>query len=766
MIAAALLLAPLLLQQVPAPYATELELVTGERVELSADQLTYDREAKVITVRGHALLETERATLHADQIAYDEQAQRAVARGHVLLAMGLMAAVADEIAIDVRSLEATIEGGLFMQKRNVDPAALRRAETPEALRALGETALTLKGRRIQRLGPSRFAVDDLAFTPCDCKADEPSWRIQAARADVELGERVTLTWPVVYVHGVPVLPLPWAYVPLSDRRTGLLVPRAGATYLSGVELAQPLFVTLGPSADLTLAPGYFFGGSSSELGVQGPRLSAELRWVPSDHSSGRAHLGALYDLRWPGLRFEGAFRHEEDLGRGFGLRADLSAVSDGDYIKDLTADVLLRETQYFRSTAVLSHRGEDHYAGLEVTLRQDTRWGYSLFDPGAGPNVLQRLPALSYALLDRPVWGPLSFSFAAEYSRVAPFLGRTGDEGTDGSFDPAAPDLDGSQGDRAFQSGEREARDRLDLRPRLSALIRAGDVARISPYLAYRQDVYFGEITRQLTQRGYPMAGVAVDTQLSRTFASGTLRHTITPSVELRSVPVVTGAPPGRYDELDASVPQVGLLQVVAELDQRLLSRRQGQVAELARLSLAQGYDVLERRPGDTSALAAVHAGWLGADATARYSFAERRLTQLAAAVSLDDGQGHRAGARYERLLIDGSERLRRGADALVGPPPDPGTQDRAELLTAGAAYRFPFGLTVGYDAIISPNQPAGARPLDPLTQQALSASYSPSCECWRVDLSLSLTHRTTDDRWLPGWGLHLTLGRFGTSGI
>jgi hypothetical protein len=98
---------------------------------------------------------------------------------------------------------------------------------------------------------------------------------------------------------------------------------------------------------------------------------------------------------------------------------------------------------------------------------------------------------------------------------------------------------------------------------------------------------------------------------------------------------------------------------------------------------------------------------------------------------------------------------------------PDPSPRDdRAELLTAGGAYRFPFGLTVGYDALVSPNQPAGARPLDPLTWQALSAAYSPSCDCWRIDLSLSLTHRTADDRWLPGWGIHFTLGRFGSVGI
>ncbi|HVE86010.1 MAG TPA: LPS assembly protein LptD [Myxococcales bacterium] len=755
-----------------------LAQVPGGRVAVDADRLTSDAEAQVVTAGGHAVLRTDRAVLRADEITYDQATGRAVARGHVTLAVGLIAAVADGVDLDVETLEAELDGALLMQKRNVAPEALRDAATPEALKAAGETALALRGKRLRQLGPNHFEAEGLSFTPCDCRPDEPSWRIDAARADVELGERATLTWPVVSVHGIPVLPLPWAYLPLAERRTGLLVPSLQSSSPSGALLEQPLFITLGDSADATLSPGWFFGGSDPAQGARGPRLSAELRYAPSDHTSGRALLAALYDLqplRDPvdplrpapagrrGLRFEGAFRHDDDLGQGVRLRADLSAVSDGYYVRDLTSDVLVRSTQYLRSTAVLSGRADDRYAGLDVTLRQDTRYGYSLFQAGA-PSTLQRLPALSAALLDRPLFGPVSFSATAEYARLAPLLSGTGDEGTDGDFNPANPDPDGSEADGRYQPGEREARDRLDLRARVAAPLRLGDALRMTPSLAYREDVYVGERTGRLAQRGYPVGGVTLDTQLSRTFA-GVLRHTITPSVELRSVPVVLGAPPGLYDELDAAVPQAGLLQAVAEVDQRLLARDGARVVELARLDVGQGYDVLQRRLGDTFARAALRAGWLGADATARYSVPERRLAQLAAGASLDDGRGHRAFARYERLLSDGSDRQRRGADALVGPASTIPAPDLAEQLTAGASYRFPFGLTLSYDALVSANLLASATPLDSLTQQALTAGYSPSCDCWRIDLSLSLTHQTAGGPWRPGWGIHFNLARFGSFG-
>ena len=158
----------------------------------------------------------------------------------------------------------------------------------------------------------------------------------------------------------------------------------------------------------------------------------------------------------------------------------------------------------------------------------------------------------------------------------------------------------------------------------------------------------------------------------------------------------------------------------------------------------------------------------MGADGTARYSLPERRLTQLSAGAGVDDGQGRGASARYQRLMTDGSDRQRRGADALVGPAssipvPDPSpASNRAELLTAAAWWRFPAGFSIRYDAILSTNQPAGASPLDVLTQQALNAGFTPSCDCWRIDLSVSLTHRGPGDRWLPGWGIRFSLERFG----
>ena len=77
-------------------------------------------------------------------------------------------------------------------------------------------------------------------------------------------------------------------------------------------------------------------------------------------------------------------------------------------------------------------------------------------------------------------------------------------------------------GDRIWQQGEREARDRLQLMPRLSASLPLS-IATVSSYVAWRQGVWIGEASNRVSQRGYPVLGARLDSELYRFF--GELRQ-------------------------------------------------------------------------------------------------------------------------------------------------------------------------------------------------------------------------------------------------
>ncbi|MCE9666917.1 LPS assembly protein LptD [Myxococcus stipitatus] len=486
------LAAALLVSSAQIPLATQVQLPSGETVELAADFLTYEADKQVLTARGHCELRTGEMLLRSDEVTYDEANQVATASGNVMfVGPGGMAAVADDVRVDLRSFEATLQGGLFMQKKGVTLEALLTAKTPQELRAMGETPVLLSGSRIRRTGPNAFVVDDLAFTPCECGPGDPSWRVEASAANVVLGERATLSWPVVYVQSVPVFALPWLYLPLAERRSGLLLPAPTFSGVNGFTLNQPIFITLGRSYDLTFTPGYYVGKPFQELtfdpnpevqgdeihyrephlnGVRGPRLLTEFRYVPSERTRGRVTLGLLHDSRplvnpeqgrfyyYPreagqperyvdaprGMRGEASWQHYQDLGDGWVDRVDASFVSDGFYTRDLTADVIARELDYLRSSATVFRRKEDSYVGLDVSLRQDIRFAYRFFqdnripsqlDPTRpeipSPKTFQRLPGLVMALPERPLFGGLIGGLRAEYTRQAPMGAGFADDGID-----------------------------------------------------------------------------------------------------------------------------------------------------------------------------------------------------------------------------------------------------------------------------------------------------------------------------------------------
>ncbi|MBX5481169.1 MAG: LPS-assembly protein LptD [Myxococcaceae bacterium] len=799
------------------PLATETELPSGEKVTLAADQLLYEPSKETLIARGHTVLSSNQVTLRADEVVWDQANQRAQAKGNVMLVAGLLAAVAEEVDIDLRSLEAHVKGGLFLRKRNVTEAQLLAARTPWELKKAGETVLTITGSHIKKVGKDSFQVDDLSFTPCDCDPTEPSWRVEASRADVEMGERAILTWPVIYVYQVPVFAVPWLYLPLSDRRSGFLIPRPNFSSLAGFSLEQPLFLTAGDSYDFTLTPGFYTGGSDPNFGIKGGRLHTEFRYVPNEGTSGRATVGLLYDAnrsRNPvipqlrltpdgvrGPRLEASWQHLQDLGNGWRDRVDAGFVSDGYFFRDVTTDVLAQQSDYLRSSAVLNHKDLMSYFGVDLVVRQPIwtttqPFGFDVFGRNGDiqpPRTFGRFPAITWAMPERSIAGPLWGGIKAEYTRLAPVYGLFGDEGPDGLYrlcptqQPSGtwiePCADPGQGDGAFEPGEREARDRLDLRPQLSLPL-AGRYARLTPYLGYRETVWLGELLGDVSHRGYPIGGVNLATTLVRDFGPKEqgFRHTITPEAEMRYVPYVfgNGVPQARpYDQIDAALPfdpadsHAGIWQAVVQVRQTLERRQGASRQELLRLDLGQDFDLRSGRTGDSFGRFSLRQGPLTLAALGRYDLDRRLPSQISAQLNVDDGKGTGMWLSYDRLLDVGSDPQRAGIDELVGRPlalvgfTIPARQDfvRAEQVSGGIRARFPFGLGLRYSFLSYPLDP------HPIWQQNVAVSYGPGCDCWRFEVHATVVtdrsgHGQVFGPFLtPNFGASLTISQFGSFG-
>jgi LPS-assembly protein len=853
---------------------------------ISGERELHDGATEITSVEGHAKLLSDGLALDADRLVYDQRRGVITAVGHVVGRItqgGLTSILADVVTVrlaDQQVRDVWLLEGRAQTRASTTPEALLAASTPEELAHTGVVATVLEGNHLVHEG-TVWTVEQLDLVPCDCNFDDPSWSIHSNHAAIDTeAERASVVFPSVWIHHVPyfgklpILWFPWLSVPLTNRQSGLLFPKPMFGGQNGVGVELPVFITLGRSADLTLTPGYFGGDDTQVMGIRGPRLVSELRYVPSASASGRVTLTLLDDLRlardpanagllvdngtpWfpargrqRGLRGDASWQHVQDLGAGWGVHVDAVAQSDGYYNRDFTTDVIASQLGYVRSTAAVFRRTDTSYLGLDVTLRQDLSWGYNLLRPTdlgpgstapvGGPRPFHRLPAVQWALPLFHLVGPLAFDARADFVRLAPLGGLTGDEGAlanqgrtsspdglpysteclrqrlyyagglgkpDQTFTPNAPplvgcndlstDLKAGQGDGVFQAGEREARDRLHLRPRLVLAGQPVPGLMLSAAATWRQLFWLGEVSGTFQGRGYAVLDARAETELARTFADETLRHAIVPSLQLKTVPFVTGAPraPAGYDEIDFAYPEDahGRLQAVGEVRQYLALKEGGGVREALRLDVGQGVDLVgpgyvrQARAADGSwsevtltlpRLAETYGrlsgsyGWFNLQALARLDLVARQATRLQGSASLDDHRGHALAVTYDYLLDDGTNRTHQPMDLLFGGPVQSGA---TTVQGVGFFARYRAGpIALGYDLSLGqkalnldPTQPTRQTALSQLAlvQHRVQASWMPACDCWRVDLYARESLKADLTPQMPEFGATVTVSGFGTIG-
>jgi LPS-assembly protein len=599
----------------PAPGSGPASAAPQAPVQVEAATIVYDAASDRYELGGGVTLRRGEVTVRARTARYDAKTGEVDAAGNVLLLEPGRVVAADGLHAIVDGPYEAREVVAFFKDRPLDLSAVR---TLDEGRRTGSNRMTLCGERVRgEVEGERFEVDSALITMCDCGGSAPSWEIKAHHADVISGQRAILTWPVIYItprflfiqKPVPVLALPWLYVPLSDRQTGLLFPEVSNTARAGWAVSQPLFVTLGRSWDATVTAGYAFGIGEDALragtrGIQGPGAGLELRWAPAEGVAGQLRVTDLHDTARSyvgseaspphGERLSLTLRHDQRLSDASFLSVETALVNDANYLQDFTGDVLLRRAEYGRSSVALTHRASDWLleadAAYLLPLQNLGQQDFSV-DPGTGlPRVpfglfggdvpvFHRLPSVSATLLPVRIAGPVMLSGAAGAARFAPIQGATGDEGVNGigagdrGFpfyyfppwyqlqNPAQPTLRQTQGaagqdDGRWESGERLAATRLAAQMELRAPLALGRYLAVEPWARVSALAYAFQAAAEPQLDGRIVGGVTLSTQVSRTFGDGTsrVRHVVEPRLEWAWGGFEQGPalPAYAYDELDA----------------------------------------------------------------------------------------------------------------------------------------------------------------------------------------------------------------------
>jgi LPS-assembly protein len=722
----------------------------GEEVEVEADRITYAWEAPVIRLEGHVVARRWGGIVRAASGSLDRAHGVLKLEGGVLGVQGRQVFLADAAIVDLnaRSAELT-KAVLYLKEKPANPDAPRS----------GANALTLHGGRVRQLAGGRYLAEKVTLTPCDC-AGTPDYELLADSAEID-GERAHLRGvDLRFAFGgkLPLFPLS---LPLTNRQSGLLAPRPGFGGPTGFTYAQPVFLTLGPSYDLTLTPGWHTGGSHDPGArvIKGPLLGTEFRWAPAPGTAGSLSLDLFDDLDqhdspggrgYGGVRGMGRLAHRTESADSVFAVQGLAA-SDVMSVRDQTAqsiettfDLFTTDVGFWRASGPLT-------LGADATLMQDMRIDPAAIDRkllgGGRGTTFQRLPAL-FAQLAPVSLGQATFSLeasAVQFTRfgkpdpreVTQGFGQTDRASSLPTPDPQPPYTDGSRAPAL----------RLDLAPRLAL-----DAARTLPVelrveAGGRVDGWIAEGASDRNRaRAYALLGARAAVPLERRY--GSALHRIEPALEVRALsrPLQAGGPPfgdltdhggpgflsrpddsqqglaaafndgisgvpaarRAYDEIDFAAPASGAVEATASLSQSVWTKPGGAPGRILRFDLLQ--DALlwagggKARIGEGSALASVQLGPVGLNGSVRYDWALRQVSAFGASAGMRDARGDEIHASLSVLRGSSSERLRAGIDELFSAArfaaaPTTITGDAR----AGFSGPLPLGLRLAYEVSYTP---------------------------------------------------------------
>ena len=225
-----------------APPPTE----TDEVVEFSADQVTYDSQADLVTANGQVRLSRDGNYVAADQVVWDRKSGEVKAQGNVVM--------------------MNPEGDKFIGDDVVLTDSLRDGTVDNLLIVLesgGRIAAT-KGRRAGDIS----VLENAIYSPCPITTEtgcprNPSWAITAARVTYDpKADRVRFQGGRMRIFGItlPLLPV-FSLATGGDGGgiSGFLVPDISISHRRGLKVAFPYYRRLGPNRDITITPHIYTG---------------------------------------------------------------------------------------------------------------------------------------------------------------------------------------------------------------------------------------------------------------------------------------------------------------------------------------------------------------------------------------------------------------------------------------------------------------------------------------------------------------------------
>jgi LPS-assembly protein len=370
----------------------------GVPVKLVANQQSEQglKNSNLYTLDGDVVIYYRNYIVHADHATYDDGSSEIHAQGHMMVDGGPddehFEADHGVINVDADTGDYFDVVGTLGVERNPRGRMVFTAPNPFAL----------TGREVMQLGQGKYRV--IHGTMTSCRLPKPDWRILSQTIELNNGVAKASNGFFEILH-VPVMYMPYVTHPVAEQReSGILLPYIGNNTTKGLILGEGFYLTLGRSADLTMASQYY-----SKRGWA-PNGMFRYRGMGEDFAN--IHFHSLLDrglanppgppINQGGVDIAGDGRYD--------FSPHTTGVIDSEYLSSYVYRLVFEEdyaiaiNSEVKSQAFVTHEDRDMWESLRINRYQDFQSSTI-----AGDEVrILHLPEVDVEAADRRLGGAMS----------------------------------------------------------------------------------------------------------------------------------------------------------------------------------------------------------------------------------------------------------------------------------------------------------------------------------------------------------------------
>ena len=380
-----------------APKAETSSATDEETVEIISDK--QSKNGDLFLYEGYVNATQGEIRLQADRVTFNSTTDDMIAEGNVIFDQGAEQRVtAHRAEINWRT-----KRGIFWDTTGFT----NRTQTGDYV--------FFTAARVEKTGPDTYELFDANVTACEDVI--PKWSFKAKRAELKMGDRVTMRNAVFRVKTLPAFVLPYVWIPATrrERKSGFLLPSTGNSNQKGRTLKLAYYQTLGQSADIT-----FRGDIYTQRGLG---MGAEFRAQTDENSFLRLGVFTVKDRLFgpPGEKQGGtAFIGEgvQHLGHGWLAVGNVSLVTRLAFRQVFSDDIAQVIDPRRESTFYANNNSNGFSFNFLATNETTTLFSPSRnpATPSAGTNFdvkIRHAPEINFTVYPRRIFDriPIYFSF-------------------------------------------------------------------------------------------------------------------------------------------------------------------------------------------------------------------------------------------------------------------------------------------------------------------------------------------------------------------